>query len=341
MQEQQLSFCNPEGEIHERTLIVGDNGTGKSTVLQAIVLLIAGVTRKNFDLKGLDWPGFEYRHLQTGRMPLKLEADILFDDQEIKATYDFAKQLKDEKIIKTLPSTEQKLTLFLNYDQQKIIVGGRNRAFFQFSGYQFAKQLAARTPDKSRLFENVGNIYWYNEQRTSYSLSQVLDEHDQPQIDSLRGFLASAYNYHLAIKNEGRQIREGEFDFYEKLENLYKSVFPGNRFVGSTPRFDIFEQASVPDFYLYDGKNEYEISGMSAGERAIFPILMDFARWNINNSIIIIDEIELHLHPPLQQLLVRALPKLGNNNQFILTTHSDAVASMFDEEENEIIRLKS
>jgi hypothetical protein len=25
---------------------------------------------------------------------------------------------------------------------------------------------------------------------------------------------------------------------------------------------------------------------MSAGERAVFPILMDFARWNINNSII-------------------------------------------------------
>ncbi|RKZ85812.1 MAG: hypothetical protein DRR16_11235, partial [Candidatus Parabeggiatoa sp. nov. 3] len=31
---------------------------------------------------------------------------------------------------------------------------------------------------------------------------------------------------------------------------------------------------------------------------------MDFARWNINNAIIIIDELELHLHPPLQQTLV-------------------------------------
>ena len=76
---------------------------------------------------------------------------------------------------------------------------------------------------------------------------------------------------------------------------------------------------------------------MSAGERSIFPILMDFARWNINNSIIIIDEVELHLHPPLQQALIKALPKLGKNNQFIITSHSNSVAALFDE--NQIIRL--
>jgi predicted ATP-dependent endonuclease of OLD family len=68
---------------------------------------------------------------------------------------------------------------------------------------------------------------------------------------------------------------------------------------------------------------------MSAGERVIFPILIDFANWNINNSIIIIDELELHLHPPLQQALVDLLPRLGKNNQFIITTHSEDVAAMF------------
>jgi predicted ATP-binding protein involved in virulence len=92
---------------------------------------------------------------------------------------------------------------------------------------------------------------------------------------------------------------------------------------------------------LHDGKNQYELAGMSAGERAIFPILMDFARWNINNSIIIIDEIELHLHPPLQQALIRSLPHWGQNNQFIITSHSNSVASMFDENENQIIRLSN
>jgi len=66
---------------------------------------------------------------------------------------------------------------------------------------------------------------------------------------------------------------------------------------------------------------------------------MDFARKNINNSIIIIDEIELHLHPPLQQQLIRVLSKLGDNNQFIFTSHSDSVYNMFTP--SEIFRLEN
>lgn len=70
---------------------------------------------------------------------------------------------------------------------------------------------------------------------------------------------------------------------------------------------------------------------MSGGERATFPMLMDFASWNIHNSVILIDEIELHLHPPMQQALLRALPKLGKNNQFIITTHSDYIEQLVPE----------
>jgi predicted ATP-dependent endonuclease of OLD family len=64
---------------------------------------------------------------------------------------------------------------------------------------------------------------------------------------------------------------------------------------------------------------------------------VDFANLRINNSIVIIDEIELHLHPPLQQAFFRALPNLGKNNQFIITTHSDYVPMITDE--SNIIRL--
>jgi predicted ATP-dependent endonuclease of OLD family len=78
---------------------------------------------------------------------------------------------------------------------------------------------------------------------------------------------------------------------------------------------------------------------MSGGERAIFPILFDFANWNIHNSVILIDEIELHLHPPLQQAMIRAMMRneLGTNNQFIITTHSDSVVQILDDES--IIRV--
>ena len=123
-----------------------------------------------------------------------------------------------------------------------------------------------------------------------------------------------------------------------KLKKAYKTVFPQRSFEGPVPRENIDDILSEPWFYLYDGKNQYEISEMSGGERAIFPILMDFANWNIHNSVILIDEIELHLHPPIQQTLLRALPKLGQNNQFIITTHSDYIEQLIPEAQ--IIRLE-
>ncbi len=335
-----LSFCNSDGEVNDVTLILGNNGSGKSSVLQAITLLVASVTREKFSPENLDWPGYDYRHLQTGALPPKVEAKIIFSEQERRTTQEFAKQLIDKGVKLGTPPNIPEITLSLDYQNKKVITRGGPNAYYQFSGHQYAKRLAPLTANKTTLFEEVGNIYWYNEQRNAYSLSNLLDN-EIPQIDFIRSFLANAYSYHLAVTEKNRPIRQGEFDFYDKLQSLYKIMFPNREFVGAAPDFNLYEQSKVPDFFLSDGKNQYELSGMSAGERAIFPILMDFTRWNINNSIIIIDEVELHLHPPLQQILVRALSKLGTNNQFIITSHSNTVAAMFDENENQIIRLSN
>ena len=339
LQPQTFSFTDSDDTVNEKTIIIGNNGTGKTSVLQAIVILLASAAREKFNPQKLDWPGFEYRHLQTGQLPLKIEAEILFDDNEIKASQEFAKRLIDKGVkLPSLPASNKSVTIFFDYYESKTVAKASREVFYQFSGYQYAKKLASLTPQKNLLFENVGNIYWYTEQRNSHNITNLLDG-EALQLDDIRHFLASAYNYHFAVQQKKRTIKEGEFDFYNNLERLYKKVFPDRSFVGVSPRFDIYEQAKAPDFFLYDGHFQYEISGMSAGERAIFPILMDFTRWNINNSIIIIDELELHLHPPLQQTLVRALSEIGSNNQFIYTTHSNSVISMFDESENQIIRL--
>ncbi|NEQ96985.1 MAG: AAA family ATPase [Cyanothece sp. SIO2G6] len=338
IQPQTFSFTDSDHMINEKTLIIGNNGTGKSSILQAIVILLASAIRDKFDPKKLNWPGFEYRHLQTGRLPLRIEAEIIFDDEEIETTQEYASRLKDAGVKRLgMPSLNKNITLSFDYEAGKSYTNEKEE-IFQFYGYQYAKRLASFTSQKNSLFENVGNIYWYSEQRNSHNITNLLDN-KTVELDDVRRFLASAYTYHSAIQRQERVIREGEFDFYDELQRIYKTVFPDRNFVGAAPRFDIYERAKAPDFFLYDGHSEYEISGMSAGERAIFPILMDFTRWNINNSIIIIDELELHLHPPLQQTLIRALLKIGRNNQFIFTSHSNAVFAMFHESENQIIRL--
>ena len=337
-----ISFCDEEGNVNDLNLILGENGSGKTSILQAIVAAVAPLTRPGFHAVDLDWNGFDYRYIQSGRTPLKIEVKVDLGRNEIEATqryFDKLKEMYGENRFSIRPGNQRTVVLSFDYERRKT-TAQNGESLFQLYGYQYAKQLSQFEPNSNRLFDDIGSVFWYTENRNSFSLnSPFSDGKDKTNtLDNIRSSLANYYYIHLDISQGRRILKEGQIDFYERLDQLYSNVFTERHLIGAALRYDdALENHDTPDFFLSDGQNQYEISEMSAGERAIFPILMDFARYNINNSIIIIDEIELHLHSPLQQALVRALPLLGNNNQFILTSHSDNVVVMFNEDE--IIRL--
>ena len=72
---------------------------------------------------------------------------------------------------------------------------------------------------------------------------------------------------------------------------------------------------------------------MSSGEHQILSVLVGLVAENTVNSIILIDEVELHLHPIWQRKLVQALREDKSNNQYIFTTHSPFVKQLFFEDE--------
>lgn len=84
------------------------------------------------------------------------------------------------------------------------------------------------------------------------------------------------------------------------------------------------------------------------GYKRIFSIVIDLAyrcyilNENIDsNGIVLIDEIELHLHPTLQQEILQRLQKTFPKIQFIATTHSPLVISNFKvDANNKIIKLE-
>ena len=88
--------------------------------------------------------------------------------------------------------------------------------------------------------------------------------------------------------------------------------------------------------YVQEGET-LPIESLSAGEKEIVNIVFDFILRGPTDCIILFDEPELHLHPELSYRLLQALRSLGNNNQFILTTHSpDIISSSL---ENSVIFL--
>lgn len=119
-----------------------------------------------------------------------------------------------------------------------------------------------------------------------------------------------------------RAIRQALHYTIEGLQRLY--------FDGSPPRLMIDLQEGD------GGTHTLELAQLSDGYRNLLAVVLDFARRlaqanpNWPNpleapGILLIDEVELHLHPRWQQTVIPGLRAAFPNTQLIISTHSPAV----------------
>lgn len=78
-------------------------------------------------------------------------------------------------------------------------------------------------------------------------------------------------------------------------------------------------------------------NGLPAGYRRLYSIVLDlsYRAYILNGNkesggVVLIDEIDLHLHPSLEQEVVQCLRRIFPKVQFIMTSHSAAVISNLD-----------
>ena len=95
------------------------------------------------------------------------------------------------------------------------------------------------------------------------------------------------------------------------------------------------------------GGSELDLAQLSDGEKCLVAMVADLARRlalanpsseapRKGNAIVLIDEIELHLHPQWQRLVIPSLQRVFPGCQFIVSTHSPQVLSS---QEAEGVRL--
>jgi len=331
--EKELDFRDVEtGLAKDLIVLVGNNGSGKSSILQAIAAIVGNATERLASPADLEWPGFDLRLAGEAwtRLPV-IEIDIEFSQDEIQATCDYFAHTEMSRDPGKLPPGQSPVVkLCYNCDTARA-EAPTAAEFFQFRGRVYARMILKYTSEGAQMFERVGDVFWYTEHRTTNSLTPVEENGQIITMSLLRQRMSELFFFHERVRRGEYKLHPGRRDPWPEIERAYQAIFPGHRFAGPVPRTEIGEILAEPWFYIFDGQREYELSEMSGGERAIFPMLFDFANWNIHNSIILIDELELHLHPPLQQNLIKALRNLGRNNQFIITTHSDAVITVVPE----------
>lgn len=93
-----------------------------------------------------------------------------------------------------------------------------------------------------------------------------------------------------------------------------------------------------PHLALTIEKNQQKLNvlQLSQGEKSMLALVLDITRRLISlnpslpnpldgNGVVLIDEFDLHLHPVWQRTIIRGLPQLFKNCQFIVTTHSPQI----------------
>ncbi len=106
-------------------------------------------------------------------------------------------------------------------------------------------------------------------------------------------------------------------DDFRLIQEKYARVCAPRRIVGAIR--DELEEFNV---FFEDGANQYTYEGLSSGEKNVLLLLIRFVAERIHQSVVLIDELELNQHPLWQGKLVHLLPRMGEGNQIIGTTHS-------------------
>lgn len=194
-------------------------------------------------------------------------------------------------------------------------------------------------------------ISYYNSGRLSFQLDDKHIQDDQGVKSAYRYCLAPWLSWNATIEwidrhdaYEARQFRDGNKNFRDlELSAMREAV-----------------KDALPDFenLSFDGlKSEVTVTRktdgqklsfwqLSDGYRAMLALILDLARrMAIANgerytaegrsilsspAIVLIDEIELHLHPGWQQTVLPSLLEIFPNTQFIVSTHSPQVLSSIE-----------
>jgi hypothetical protein len=343
-----IPFLTPEGaNPRQLTCLIGDNSSGKTTALQAIALTLSLATRRTRDPTEFRWHGFLPERVGSlGQTYVELV--VCLDPEEVSVTQQlfrewYDSQATDWKQTHRVVEPADHSEVHLIYEGGKLSSPQGLAAVNQFLGRYYIKWLARTDPGKKDLFSQIGDVFWFDQYR---NLGTILskrepDRWDLPGeseswgtgVEQLREYLVGWWAYFTSPgAGPGKT-------YIKDLERRFADFFPGTQFRGTMPREGITNPSGKDFYFLLEREGRlYDFAEMSSGEQTVFSLLYDFIRLNITRSIVLIDELELHLHPPTQQALYAGLARLGPDCQFLITTHSEFLTGIIPQEQE--VRLE-
>ena len=273
-----ISFEN-NSEILDTVVLTGINGTGKTTVLEAI------------------YDYFEDFENYKNKIDIKLdlEEEIIREksglSQEMYLTYltNFVyRQKKYRSLIKTGEHVE-------NLTVENIIKNKIPRIIYLPAEINFRNVKFDFLPMYKLKFLNIIN---------STAISDI------PHYIQMR--IINAAN-----KESEKKLGNVRDEVIAEINGIFDILNMDAKLIGMST-----ETTEILPIFTNSSGDKFDINELSSGEKQLFLRTLAIRMLNPENSIILIDEPELSLHPKWQQRIVDVYRKIGKNNQIIIATHS-------------------
>lgn len=322
--EQSINFTDVDGKVRPLTVIVGPNRSGKTTLLDALHLVYALLNNAREPELRPHFDPADPRLRPNPNRPIEVEISFSLDVRdEWYALLEVAHALGDVK-----PPHADVYILKFQWPKPEESTFGVVQQVPEMANLVFRGRAAARVAISRRrtdvgIVERLGGILYLDQRRS---------------IDNLRNVAQYANADQLAQSATVGDI----LPWMEKqavLDVRWDPAVKGPS--GWTRMCDLFARLAHPttiddmepfpegfDLRLRDTRTDrtYYLAGTSSGERMMLRIAASLTAFGLRRSAVLIDELELHLHPRWQRNLLHFC-KLGadGDTQFIVTTHSDTI----------------
>ena len=309
-----------EGKVLDLIVLAGINGSGKTRVLESI--------RYWFEMFRSKAVNVELFYEENEREVLKslMNSEGLTEiEKEMQKEIEYTDCLRNIK--------------FYNYDYRHNKTENRN----------YNSKIISKSFEKLKIFPKL--IYVPTEinfeeikkaqtnLKKEYNFINIVDSYEIKDIPS---YIATRIS---KVANEEENLTMGQVrkKVFEEINGIFEILELDVKLSEISK-----DENSMPIFTDSSGK-KFGINELSSGEKQLFLRTLAIKMLEPENSIIMIDEPELSLHPKWQQKIVDVYRKIGRNNQIILATHSPHILGSVEKEniilleknENGIVEVKT
>jgi predicted ATP-binding protein involved in virulence len=307
-------------------LIVGVNGVGKTSVLDALKVCLSAIVKHTNRLRA-PVISFVASDIRVGTEALTLECDFLLGGREYSYIVHKPREMsmpqkKNVGIIREQVHNTPKHASFLGESPSPV---------------------SSEEPSGRPL-------------AVLFSTSRAVPSERMPSQNVVKGGIAAASADALA----SRELRLGEFAAWMAVKETMRKEHPDDERIliaceDAVRRFlPGYENLRLggedgKELWINHGNTAVPVRQLSDGERGTLALVLDLTRRLAqanphlkdpaaeSEAVVLIDEIDLHLHPKWQRQIVNNLRSAFPRCQFIATTHSPQIIGEVKREQIQII----